>query len=430
MIKISNLIIIFIAVVFFPRIVTAMGAPPLVNFLHFPFVLLLAGLIVPKIKTSISKQFLVGLFILFTTITASALINNAGFINVILSFLLLAEPFLLLMLITSSPIAQVSTEQFKTWLMVFSTIHIAIIYFQFFIIRSPDPDDVQGVFTGQGAGHHVGGAIALATAVYFFITYPKLPLWLRMLVAIIFAADISFSDSKQVLVVFVLSFVILAFTKLKNFGEILKYLAITLVVIFITYWFAKLAFSSSLSFWGKDDRIIRGLEVKFSVFYIINSYYTSALNWLFGIGPGHSIGRLAWLIPDYQQYLQPLGITSHSAVAEHIFLVNNTHPLTNKVTGSSMFSLTFSWAGIWGDLGIIGLGVYLYLWVLVWRACADTLSQFFLITMLVHGIIFSWMEEPGYMLFMSGLIGIQWQKHQNHVVPFPRSKLKLKNNIL
>ena len=412
MIKISNLTIIFIAVVFFPRILTAMGAPPLINFLHFPFALFLAGSIIPKIRTSTSKQFFVGLFILFTTITASAAVNNAGFLNIILSFLLLAEPFLLIMLMTSNPILDESIEQVKSWLMIFSFVHIAIIYYQFFIVRSPDPDDVQGVFIGQGAGHHVGGAIALATAIYFFITYPKLSLWIRTLVAIIFAADISFSDSKQVLVVFVLSFVIIVITKLKNLGEILKYLAITIVIICLTYWFAQIAFSSSLSFWGKDDRIIRGLGVKFSVFSIINSYYSSPLNWLFGVGPGHSIGRLAWLIPDYQQYLQPLGITSYSAVTETIFSVNNTNPLTNKFTGSSMFSLTFSWAGVWGDLGIVGLGVYLYLWLLVWKTCPDTLSQLFLITILVHGAIFSWMEEPGYMLFMISLIGIQWQKAQ------------------
>lgn len=388
MIKISYLIIIFIAIVFFPRLLTAMGVPALINFLHFPVVLLLTGSIIPKITTSTSKQFFVGLFILFTAITASAFINNGGFLNIILSFLLLAEPFLLLMLITSSPVSQASTEQVKSWVMIFSVIHIVIVYYQFFIVRSPDPDDVQGVFTGQGAGHHVGGAIALATAVFFVMTYPKLWLWLRILVGVIFAADISFSDSKQVLLVFVLSFIVIVFTKLKNWGEILKYLAISIIIICLTYWFAQIAFSSSLSFWGKDNRIVEGLTVKFSVFSIINSYYTSPLNWLFGLGPGHSIGRLAWLLPDYQEYLQPLGITSNPAVTEAIFAVNNTHHLTNKFTGSSMFSLTFSWAGIWGDLGAVGLGVYLYLWVLVWKTCPYTLSQFFLVTILVHGAIF------------------------------------------
>jgi hypothetical protein len=417
MIKFSNLIIIFIAVVFFPRIVTAAGAPALINFLHFPFVLGLTCAIVPKISTPISKQFFGGLFILFTTITASALVNHAGFLNIVLDFLLLAEPFLLLMLMTSSPIAQASVEQFKSWLMIFSAVHIAIVYFQFFIIRSPDPDDVQGVFTGQGAGHHVGGAIALATGIFFVMAYPKLSLWLRMLVAIMFAADISFSDSKQVLVVFVISFIVVLFTKLKSLGEVIKYLAIAIVVVWLTYLFSEIVFSSSLSFWGKDGRILRGLGVKFSVFPIINSYYSSPLNWLFGVGPGHSIGRLAWLIPDYQQLLQPLGITSFPELTEHIFLVNDTNPLSNKFTGSSMFSLTFSWAGVWGDLGIIGLGVYLYLWVLVWKTCVDSMSQFFLITILIHGIIFSWMEEPGYMLFMVSLIGIQWQKAQPSPVP-------------
>ena len=157
---------------------------------------------------------------------------------------------------------------------------------------------------------------------------------------------------------------------------------------------------------------VKGLEAKYSVFYIINSYYHSPLNWLFGLGPGHTIGRLGWLIPDYIQYLQPLGVTS-TPITEAIFDVNDTHPLTNAKTGSSMFSLTFSWAGVWGDLGFLGLGVYLYLWYIVWcQLCLDNISKFFLINVLVFGGIFSWMEEPGYMLFIASLIGIHWQEHQ------------------
>ena len=412
LIKISNLILLVLAIAFFPRVVTAMGVPAIINFLHFPFIFGLLGLVLSKIWNPISKQILFGLLVLLGIILFSALINNAGVINVILDFLLLAEPFLLLIAIVGPLMSRLSIEQFRFWLIVFNFIHIVIVYYQFFVIRSPDPDDVQGVFMGQGAGHHVGGAVALAAAIYFFMTYESLSIWIRSLVAIAFAADIAFSDSKQVLVAFVASLAILLFTKLKSIREVVKYLGITILALGFVYWVAQFLFGSSLSYWSRDNRFIDGLAVKFSVFSIINSYYDSFLNWLFGLGPGHTIGRLGWLIPDYIDYLQPLGVTS-TVVTEAIFAVNNTNPLTNKFTGSSMFSLTFSWAGVWGDLGILGLGVYIYLWFLVWRICSDDLSKFFLITIWVHGCIFSWMEEPGYMLFMFSLIGIQWQKNRN-----------------
>jgi hypothetical protein len=414
-VRISDLILLVIAIAFFPRVLTAIGVPPIINFLHFPFVLGLFSLMLTKIQNYfISKQILLSIISLLGVICASALVNNAGIINVILDFLLLAEPFLLLLVIVGTKMSLASVKRLQSGLMGFTFIHIIFVYYQFFIIRSPDPDDVQGIFVGQGAGHHVGGAVALTAAIYFFVIYREtFSLWLRTLVAIVVAADIVFSDSKQVIVAFLVSLVFLLITKLKSIKEALQYFSLTTIAVIFVYKAAEVFFSSSLSFWGKDNRSVNGLIVKFSVFSIINSYYQSFLNLLLGLGPGHTIGRLGWLIPDYKEYLQPLGVTS-SPVTEAIFAVNDTNPLSNKFTGSSMFSLTFSWAGVWGDLGILGLGIYIYLWYLVWRICSDDLSKFFLITILVQGCIFSWMEEPGYMLFMISLIGFQAQKSYNN----------------
>lgn len=412
-VRISNLILLVIAIAFFPRVITAIGVPPIINFLHFPFVLGLFGSVLTKIQNNpILRHILFSIIALLGLICASALVNSAGVINVVLDFLLLAEPFLLLLVIIGTWMSRSSVERLRSGLMLFTFIHIVFVYYQFFIIRSPDPDDVQGIFIGQGAGHHVGGAIALTAAIYFFVVYRGvLSIWLRTFVAIFLAADIIFSDSKQVIVAFLVSLIILLITKLKSIKEILQYSSITIIAVGFVYKLAETFFPSSLGFWSRDNRFINGLTVKFSVFSIINSHYQSFLNWLFGLGPGHTIGRLGWLIPDYAEYLKPLGVTS-SPVTEIIFAVNDTNPLTNKFTGSSMFSLTFSWTGVWGDLGILGLGIYLYLWFLVWHTCSDDLSRFFLITIFVLGTIFSWMEEPGYMLFMVSLIGFEWQKNR------------------
>jgi hypothetical protein len=417
-IKSSILLLLTFATAFFPRVITTIGFPSVVNFVHFGFITALCVLTLPrtpiKIWNRISIKIWFGLFILLVFIIVSGIFNSAGIINVILDFVLLSEPFVLLVAMISIPMTEASIKQFRFWMMLFAFIHLFFIYFQYFILRLHTiggPDTIKGVFLRQGAGHHVGGAVALTAAIYFFVTF-KISIWLRILVAIAFAADIAFSDSKQVVVVFLVSLIILLLTKLKNFREALRYFVILIIAEGFVFWTAQQVFSKAFKYWGNIERFSKGLEAKFSVFSIINSYHYSPFNSLLGLGPGHTIGRLGWLIPDYIKYLQPLGVTS-SEVTQAIFAENDTNPFTNERTGSSMFSLTFSWAGIWGDLGFLGLGAYLYIWFLVWsQLCLDNLSKFLLITVLVFGGVFSWLEEPGYMLFIAILIGLQWQEHQ------------------
>lgn len=426
LIKSSILVLLTFASAFFPRVIAAIGFPSVINFVHFGFITILCGLTLPKtpikIWHQISKKIWFGLLMLIIVIVASALFNSAGFINVILNFLLISEPFVLMLAIISIPMSKASIKQFRYWMMLFAFIHLLFIYFQYFILRLDaigGPDAIKGVFLRQGAGHHVGGAIALTAAVYFFVTF-KISIWLRTFVALAFTTDIVFSDSKQVVVVFFLALVVLLFTNIKNFGGVLRYLAIVAIVSCLAVWSATILFPGPFRYWGNPEIFNNGLAAKLSVFPIIHSYYYSVGNWLLGLGPGHTVGRLGSLIPDYIQYLQPLGITS-SSITEAIFVENDTNPFSNAITGSSMFSLIFSWAGIWGDLGFLGIGAYLYLWFLVWhQLCLDNLSRFLLITVLIFGGVFSWMEEPGYMLFIAILIGFQWQEHQTKTVISPK----------
>jgi hypothetical protein len=129
------------------------------------------------------------------------------------------------------------------------------------------------------------------------------------------------------------------------------------------------------------------------------------------MGPGHTIGRLGgWMLREYGDLLDPLGATRHP-ITNEIWRAVGQSWLGNQ---SSMFSPLFGWAGIWGDLGLLGLVVYCYLGFVVWRyLCVDNLSQFFLLSIAVFGLIFSQMEEPGYMLSITFMIGLQW--HYNRL---------------
>lgn len=81
-----------------------------------------------------------------------------------------------------------------------------------------------------------------------------------------------------------------------------------------------------------------------------------------------------------------------------------------------MFCPLYGWAGIWGDLGLVGLGTYLYLAFLVWKhLCLDDFSKFLLLSVAMFGLIFTQMEEPGFMLYTSSLIALRW--HEQRLKP-------------
>jgi hypothetical protein len=420
----SSLIILTFVVAFFPRVLAAMKIPSVVNFLHFGCILLLLLFTLPRIRSrlqvQLSTQLLYGLYGLLLIISASAFWNNAGVLNIILDFLLLSEPFILLLAIVGLRMSHASIQRFHWVLIGSGLINLLFAYVQYFGFKlqvAGGPDAIKGVFLNQGAGHHVGGAVALTCAVYMFNQPVIRSLWVRVLLAMAFLPQtFPMSDSKQVVVVFLASLILVVLMKVGKIAEVLKYLVLAGLAIGAVYWIIVNLFPD-LKYWLNLTLLLNSFGAKFSVFSIIHEYFTTPVHWLLGLGPGHTIGRLGWLIPDYSTILKPLGITS-TPVTAAIFAENDTNYLTNAVTGSSMFSLTFSWAGVWGDLGLLGVGTYLYLWWVTWqKICIDHFSKFLVLNMLLFGGIFSWLEEPGYMLFVISIIGLQWQTRMRRQTP-------------
>jgi len=235
---------------------------------------------------------------------------------------------------------------------------------------------------------------------------------MRIGVASLTLMQILFADAKQVLLVSILAWVLLILSQVKNIGKTLQYALIASVVISIFWWCIwNIDAFQSYTGWIRpeiygpdgDATVLKGTALR-----LIPHYYQSSLNWFFGLGPGHTIGRLGgWMIRDYANLLVPLGAT--------------THPMTQEVwsawdssyLGSSMFAPFWGWAGIWGDLGFVGLAAYLYLCLIVWvKICPNDCSRFMFLNIVVNGFIFTLMEEPGFMLSIAALIGLQWQEQQ------------------
>lgn len=425
-IKNSILILLSFATAFFPRILDTLGAPPAINFLHFVTVPLACGIVITKTRVrdrnqiSTSKALLAGLLILLVVITASALLNKAGVINVFLELMLLAEPFILLLAIICIPISLESLKRLKAWMVRFACAHIFLALAQNFLIRLgilPVPnmtadDNVQGVFYLTGSGHVVGASVSMSFGLYYLVSAKTAPLWLRG--SVLFAAflQLLFADAKQVLMVWLAAWLLLILSRLNDIKATLQYLISAILIGFVLFWcIQNVEAFSAFNTWIRPE--IYGSDgaatiLKTQPFRIIPSYYKSPLNWLFGLGPGHTIGRLGgWMLTSYWNLLGPLGATIHPA-SEAVWATWRGYWLD-----SSLFSPFFGWAGIWGDLGFLGLGAYLYLCSIVWRRlCLDDFSKFQMLTVMIFGLIFTQMEEPGYMLSVASLIGLRWQEQQ------------------
>lgn len=391
------------------RALTEVGLPKLIDHLHFfavalGFILILTN----KRADKFSPKFNIALYVLLTCLFLSAAINDAGLINIALEFLLISEPLLLFAVLTSIAWRRSSLSIFQALIFTLVITHAIFAYFQFFVMGLRG-DDVKGLFLSMGAGHHVAGALA-ATAATFYLKSSYIQSKQARIALFIFLTPIVIvTDAKQVVAVFLVSLLLFALTKIKDVRRLITLLAIFASTAVTLTWVANTIFPALLV-WAKLDILIEGIHQKLSVVAIITSYYDSVFNLLFGLGPGHTVGRLGWMLPAYGEYLMPLGATT-SEVTNAVWAAHQSHYMSNITTGSSMFSLFFSWAGFWGDLGLVGLASYLYLWLLVWRTVSDDeVSGFLFLTIFVFGAVFSWMEEPGYMLFVVSVLGLRWQE--------------------
>lgn len=425
-VKGSTLILIAFAVTFFPRLLNSMGFPPAINFVHFAIVPLACVIVLFQTRVKDTRQIAIanallgGLFALFAITTASAILNGAGAINVILDFLLLTEPFILLLAIMAVPISEGSFKHLRKWLLGFAFAHLSLALAQKVLLsvgilrhtRLTMEDNIQGVFYLSSGGHVVGATVSLCFCLYYFVSAKKAPMWLRTSVCFATLMQILLADAKQVILVAIVAWILLILCRFKNIGVALQYIIVAAVLLSIFWWCVQnIELFKAYKTWIRPE--IYGPDgdatvLKSGPLRIIPTYYESVLNWFLGLGPGHSIGRLGgWMLKDYRSLLEPLGATTHP-VTDVIWATWNGNYLD-----SSMFSPFWGWAGVWGDLGYLGLAAYLYLWIIVWtRLCPDDFSRFIVLNVLVNGLIFTLMEEPGFMLSVAALIGLQWQERQ------------------
>lgn len=413
------------ASVFFPRVLDSLGAPSAINFAHFAIVPAALFIVLQKCRIRERQQVLIiqlllfGCLLLLTVILASTLLNQAGLVNAVLSYLLLGEPFIFLIILTALPLSVPRFLLFQRWIRRFCLFHIFLAMFQQYVLQlhkydfGMEPEDnIQGVFFLSGAGHVVGTSVSLSFGVYYLFTAKDVPLWFRITIMLLAAWQMIIADGKQVLPALVAGWVLLVVMKLKDIVQLIKYLVSVVVFGGAFYWgMYNIPALHAFTVWMRPE--LYGPEgeatlLKTAAFRIVPQYYDSFLNWFVGLGPGHTVGRLGgWMLGEYASLLNPLGATRHEASGA-VWRAAGDSWLGNQ---SSMFSPLFGWAGIWGDIGILGILAYFFLAYVVWRYIAlDDISKILLLSVFATGLIFSQLEEPAYMLTIAAIVGLRWHE--------------------
>ena len=435
--KNSALIVAGFATAFFPRLFTYFGAPAPLNFLHLAIVPGIAIVVFATTRVRHRRQIqvvwhvLTGIGIFLTCIVASAFVGDAGFINIVLQFVLFSQPFILLAAMLAIPTSFQAVNRFRYWFLSFALFNHLLAIVQSFLLpiglyprrNGLIEDRIAGVFAAPGgsAANYVSCTVSIFFALYFCLVFKQAPRWIRAIVLATSFYQAYISDSKQVLLCLGLGWAVLTLANSTKPKFILRYILPSVIVFFLLVWGIQNPEIEFLSVYrGWINRILTSevyswdglaMNTKLATFNIVPTYMHSVWDWLFGLGPGHSVTRLGgWLIPKYYGLLSPVGITVHPASAEVFDVVWNEGWVAR---GSTIFFPLFTWAGIWGDFGLVGLAAYLYLGFIVWtRVCVDDYGKFMVITTAILGFILTQMEEPGHTLSLACLLALRWHEQQ------------------
>lgn len=424
-----NFIIFAFCLVFYGRIfITLTSAPAILVHAHFVIVPLVLGIALATATTKNPQQAMLvssllwGMLIFLIAILASAIWNQAGFINAVVSFMMLAEPMMFLATIVCIPMSTKSFTKLKTWLIGSVVINFLLAAAQKPLIDSGKidgqgfngTDGCGGVFFVSGAGNYVSASVSLAFALYFLANGKNFPLWVRVTTILAASWQLLFSDSKQLIFAYFLAWIILIIFNFKDVGKTIQLLLGIMITGLIFFWCVQnLEALNAFTAWARPDLYGQNGDAWFTKLYSVKAIlaeFESPANWLFGLGPGHTVSRLgAWFMQDYAPILKPLGATTTSIGIQSRKFIDGFW----LATGSSLFSPIFGWAGIWGDIGLLGLGAYMYLTSLIWQYFGvDNSLKITLLATLVLGFIFTQLEEPGYMLFLSMLLGLAWHERR------------------
>ena len=402
----------WIIIIFLIRPLTFLGFPNFLN--HFHFLIELFAIYFVLVSKNLNK-FKVELnlsFLFIVLVICTSFLNGISLFIGLLSFLSLFAPFVsyfLTSLYVDNFLKLLTYEKILNFIYLISA---SFAFFQYLILGLRS-DDVTGTFIGHGAGCHVLGTISFF---YFIYTLSRKNISKLIRIGLIFLSltTVLITDTKQVFLYGFLSFLVISsyviLKKIINLRFNLNFRFLYLFFIFSPVIFILLntqqTFIDGLI---NTPKLYIGFFSKLQVFEMINNYSgENFFNYLFGHGPASSASNLAKILPD----ILPNYI-NYESLSNYIFRVNEENYFTNTVTGSSLFSLFFSFSGIYGDYGYFGLILYsILIFNLIYRFKNNLYLLSMVLTFFISGLFYYWPEEVYSSVFIFALMAMMENKEK------------------
>jgi hypothetical protein len=407
----SKICLYFLFIIVSSRSLSYLGVPTIINFINFPLVLIVFFIHIKKIKNIDTTLFnlilLLSLLIIF-----SGIMNSIGVLNVILQILLYITFFMYFITIISTEWDKNNILFFKKGLAGIFIINIIFSYFQIFLQGSIG-DNVHGIAINLGTAAHLNGAICLISFLFFMFYYISENKILSYILAFTNLPIIFYSDAKQILLVMAFTWITTLIFNFKFKGTYIKELLYLILGALIFYF----VLTNDLIVVRDYNNLMIGFGHKFDILELISEKNT-LFQMFFGMGPGQTISRLATESYLYYDILKSYGFT-HSNFTNTLISIDI---FNYRISGSSFFSMKFTIAGIFGDIGIFGLLSYMLILLRIYKVyCLSQIQKFILISFIYYGLTFTWLEEPIFMILYFSVLGFIWQI-ENY-----KNKKKLRN---
>jgi hypothetical protein len=237
-------------------------------------------------------------------------------------------------------------------------------------------DLVQGTFIGMGAGAHVAGGVALVGALVCVgrglaasVSFRKHS-WL--LGAILLFIVPILGDAKQNIIAFLPAVFLLLFlfSRIRWSTVVVAFPVLAIAVVSAFSYYPPLQLVAN---WDNMARGVFGNLEAYSIVFTRAADSPGGL--LFGLGPGNSVSRVALMgsgfaNPDSSVWL--LGLRP-APVTQELLALSASDWLLGS---SSVWSGIASWLALFGDLGFLGLGLYLWMSLILWRHLTAKHSRF------------------------------------------------------
>jgi hypothetical protein len=332
--------------------------------------------------------------------------NPSEVLRPLLYLALLGEPFAIVAALCLDPPSPRGRRLLTRVLLVLLLIQIPIAAYQLATLGWSDP--VQGTLYGAGAGAHVISAVCVVGGIWILaggggglIAYP----W-RLLAALALFLIPFIADAKQVILA-VPAILIVTSWREGPLRILLKVALITASVVALV--FVQPASDTAFGFLESAQQGQGGKTA--ATTFVWDRLEGDPASVAFGLGPAESVSRAAFMTTDLllgaDSPLRELGLEP-AAIAQE----TQSMSLSDSGGGTSFNSGLSSALGVLGDLGAVGLAVYLAMLgslILLLRrrrspegvAAAAGLAMF-----AVLGFVFDWWEQPPFSVTLAVLAGL------------------------